>query len=386
MMRTLRRIGADRSALVTGVVAGVVAATIVYAALRQHLASDFDAHVQFTANGLRTGLFPGNLLFYLLNAFFAGFSADWWWLKLSLDFVVGLAVGAKALLTARFLNTEFQGALGAPRTAVVASMGAAVLALVFCLPSQNHYLGAIPPNVWHNTTTIVLMPFAVGLFWTSLLFLRTGETRYLWYSVPLAALNVAAKPSFILCFLPVFPVVALIRFGWNSTSRRALWLTAAAAAFLAAQYVYIYAAPPSGGTGAPSSVAIDPLRVWEIYTSQIPRALIASYLFPIAALVLGGATIRHNRGVQYALALAGVGLIEYALLAETGARLPDGNFTWQAIVTQYVLFMALIGALVPWFQSRAWGLRQTLITLALAAHLWAGFNYLDHWFSTHSFV
>lgn len=387
--RALAAVGQDPSALVTGAIAAAFGAVIVFAALRQNLASDFDLHLQFTADGLRTGVFPGNFLFYVLTALFAGFSTDGWWLKLSMVVVLGSAIGAKVLVTARFLGSESRGSTqnASNGSAVAIGVAAALLGLAFCLPTQNRYLGAIPPNVWHNSTTITLMPFAIGLFWSSLLFLRAGETRYLWYSLPLAALNVAAKPSFILCFLLVFPVAAVLRFRWSAATRRALWLTGAATACLAAQYAYIYAAPPSGSaTGTASSVTIAPLEVWRLYTSQIPLALIASYLFPLVALLIGGAAVWRNRGVQYALALAAVGLLEYSLLAETGPRLTDGNFTWQAIVTQYLLFMTLIAALVPWLQSRPRGLRQTLVMLALTAHVVAGVSYLTHWFSTKSFT
>jgi hypothetical protein len=156
---------------------------------------------------------------------------------------------------------------------------------------------------------------------------------------------------------------------------------------LGAQYVYVYVVDPPGSTLTSSSgVIVAPLAVWKLYTSEIVRSILASYCFPIVAIALGGRAVWRNRAVQYALALALVGLAEYALLAEGGARELEGNLTWQAIVTQYILFLALIAALVPWLRSKRWGLRQTLITLAFAAHVWAGIHFLSHWFATKAYV
>lgn len=142
-------------------------------------------------------------------------------------------------------------------------MAVFLIAVAFSLPGVNTYLGQIPPHVWHNSTTMLLMPFAVALFWTSLSFLRSGESPYLWWSLPLIALNIAAKPSFVLCLFPVLPLAALVRFGWSAPTRRAIALVAAGGAMLAAQSVYIYVVNPGSDAqaGADSSVALAALRV-----------------------------------------------------------------------------------------------------------------------------
>jgi hypothetical protein len=381
---------ADPGTLAAGVIGAIIAGVIFVGAIRNHLASDYPADLAFTAHGLKTGVFPGDLLFQVLNGAFAGFSTDARVLKASLVLVLAVATGVKIWFSARFVVTEDAAASGSRAngiTLAVVVTAAGFCTLAFCLPGQNYYLGEIPPNVWHNPSTILLMPFAVGLFWSSLLFLRSGDVKYIRMSLVLGVLNVLAKPSFVLCFLLVFPVVAFLRFGWSRETRLALFLTVLIACVLGVQYIYVYAAAPPGSSDTSTSgVTIAPFRVWNAYTSQIPRALIDSYLFPAAALILGGTAVWRNRGVQYALALAMVGLVEYALLAEGGARLLDGNFTWQAVITQYILFLTLVAALVPWLRAGRWRIRKALIATAFAAHLWAGGNYLGHWFATKSFT
>jgi hypothetical protein len=391
MLQKSRELPAEEWAAITaGIVAAVIVGLILRGALYRGLTSDFPADVAFTAHGLRTGVFPGDLLFQLLNATFAGFNAETRALNISLFVVLGMATGVKVWLSARFVISEDSAVSkatprGIPLAAAVVT--AALCSVAFCLPAEHYYVGEVPPNVWHNPSTILLMPFAVGLFWASLSFLENGDRKYLWISLVLGAFNIAAKPSFVLCFLPVFPLFAFIRFGWDRRMWRTLLLACAIMCMLGLQYVYVYVVDPSGSsTTSSSGVTIAPFLVWKSYTSDIPRAIIASYLFPIVALSLGGGVVWRRRSVRYATALAIIGLIEYALLAEGGARAVEGNFTWQAIVTQYILFLALVAALFPWLHSRRWGIRQVIIVLAFGVHVWAGVHYLTHWFATKSFV
>jgi hypothetical protein len=391
MLQKSRELPAEEwAAIAAGIVAAVSVGLILRGALHRGLTSDFPADVAFTAHGLRTGVFPGDLLFQMLNAAFAGFNAETRALNISLFVVLGMATGIKVWLSARFVISEDSAVSeatpkGIPLAAAV--VAAALCSVAFCLPAEHYYVGEVPPNVWHNPSTILLMPFAVGLFWASLLFLENGDKKYLWISLVLGAFNIAAKPSFVLCFLPVFPLFALIRFGWDQRMWRALLLASAIMCMLGLQYVYVYVVDPSGSsTTSSSGVTIAPFLVWKSYTSDILRAIIASYLFPVVALSLGGRVVWRRRSVRYAVALAAVGLTEYALLAEGGARAVEGNFTWQAIITQYILFLALVAALLPWLRSRRWGIRQMIIVLAFGVHVWAGLHYLTHWFATKSFV
>lgn len=294
--------------IVAGIAAAVITGAIWREAAHQGLASDFPADIAFTAHGLRTGTFPGDFLVQILNATFAGFSTDTSALYVSLYVVLATATGVKVWLSARFVVNEGAATSESVTQGLglgVATAAAGLCTLAFCLPATNYYLGEVPPNVWHNPSTILLMPFAVGLFWASLLFLQRGASKYLWRSLLLGALCIAAKPSFILCFLPVFPVAAFMCYGWNQKLCQALLLALAIAGLLGLQYVYVYVVDPSGSTTTASSgVTIAPFAVWRSYTSDIPLAIVASYFFPAIAISLGKGIVFRSRAVQYALALA----------------------------------------------------------------------------------
>jgi hypothetical protein len=370
------------------VLAAIASGFVILKAQQGHLGSDFPAHLNFTLNLIQGKPPPGEFLFFGANALLAGFSTDPRTLELSLAIVLGAAVGAKVWLSIRFVVAERRAAsLSAspgplPAWSAVAAM---LCAFAFSLPiGTHHYLGQIPPNVWHNSTTILLMPFALGLFWTTLQFLRTGATRWLWWSVPLVALNLATKPSFVLCLLPAFGLIALWRFRTTAPLRRALGLLIAAVALLAVQsaYVYLFNADTASGSG----VVIRPLAVWHNFSRSIPLSLLASLVFPLTAVTLGGAAVRGSLAVRYALTLLVTAVAQYALLAERGIREFEGNFTWQSIVAMWVLFVAVVSALTPWYEKRPIEVRKVLIAVAFLVQVAAGVVYVQYWFTSGTFL
>jgi hypothetical protein len=230
------------------------------------------------------------------------------------------------------------------------------------------------------------MPFALGLFVVSLKYLRTPSTSLVWAMLALAVLNIAAKPSFMLCWLVVFPIALLLNNRERAATVRATLVCAAGGALLAAQYLYIYVVGRGDSEAESSGVRIDPFHVWSSYSDNIPLALVASYFFPLVALVLGGPAIWGSLAVRFAFGLAAVGLAWYAMVTETGPREFHGNFGWQAIVTNYVLFVAVLGAALPWLRRSRCGLRRIAVSTAFAMHVVAGVAWLHTYLNDGSYL
>ncbi len=112
---------------------------------------------------------------------------------------------------------------------------------------------------------------------------------------------------------------------------------------------------------------------------SIPLSTVGSYAFPVAALALGGAMVRRDAAVRFALGLAVAGLLVFVLFKETGPRQYNANFAWQAIVTNYVLFLAMLAAVARWLRAGRFGWRQSLVLAAFTLHVVAGVHWLFDW-------
>jgi hypothetical protein len=377
-----------RASVATCVIVGLLTAGIAAEALVQHLQADFPEHLGMTAAAIRTGVFPGDAGFYFMNALLAGFSTSTKALKGSLVVLLGLATAGKTWASIAVVRREGgQPLWRGDRLPVWALVAIALCAFAFSFAGQNTYLGQIPANVFHNSTEVFLMPFAVVLFGLTLGYLHRPDPRLLQWGVLLVVLNVLIKPSLLFCVAPVFPLAVLLRYGWSREFQRAVMLAAVALLVVLGQYLYIYVVRPGGTTTAnDGTIALGPLVVWHDYTTSIPKALLLSYVLPIVAVAVGGRRILRSTAVLYAGALTVLGLAEFAVLKETGTREFDGNFLWQAIVCTYLLFLAIVSATVNWVRERGWNWRSASIAIAFLAHVVAGVAYLYTWFHTGAFA
>ena len=407
MRRSLRAslLLTDRGLSALAGVAALLGCGAIFAlAVKHQLKTDFPRELTFGASGLHTGVFPGNFLLYVLEDLFGGLSDQPAHLKFGLVTVLALAMAAKVGFSVRFALAE---STQPPRVElssiarVTLALGVVLCSVAFSLPGTNYYLGQVPPNVWHNATTILAMPFALGLFWASLTYLRTPAWRWLWWTLALAALNMAAKPSFVSCFLVVFPLAALLRFRASAATWRAWGATAAVAVLLGVQYLYVYILAPAGSRiGTSNGVSVQPLKVWDYFLTPNPDpvwpsvgsapaaivvAFLSSYTFAILALSVCGPAIRANRAVRYAVALAAVGLLEFALLAEQGTAYTYGNFLWAAVTTHYLLLLTTASAVWLTIRAQGWTVGRALTVVMFAVTVVTGVVYLIHWFATGSY-
>lgn len=370
-----------RRAVVIGAMAGGISGLIVLLAIRNRSGADFIAHVALTKAGLNGGWFPGDVLFYWIESVLALFQPHNRRLFAGLVVMLALAGGVKTYLTVRLAETEYTRRTGA-RLPLAGALLAAACMFAFGLPIGLRYPQFIPANVWHNSTTALLMPLALGLFMVSIAYLREPARRRLWVMLVLLVVNILAKPSFALCFLVAFPVAVFLR---NRRTGPLVALTGpvllclAGGVVLIAQYVYIYVAGLGNPLVQSSGIYVAPFHVWSRYSPSIALCLVASYAFPAAALALGGSAVRGRLVVRYALGLAVAGLAWFALMGEKGHQEFHGNFMWQAIVTSYILFAAAVGAVLTWIRETKLGWRQYTVLVIFALHVAGGVQYLAWW-------
>lgn len=378
-----RRIGTP--ALVAAGFVGLAGLAIFIQIFRLDVSTDLAPHADMTVNALKTGDWPGNFLFYGLNALFAGFSTDVRLIRVSAAGILTVAVVAKYLLSYRFATAELRR-VGLDASPVTTAAVIAALMFAFSIPTATPYIGQLPANVWHNSTTIVLMPLSLGLFALTLAYVRTGVRKWLLWAILVGALGVATKPTFAMALGFALPLFALVQRRDLRSLRDTVGLSVVLAFAVGLQYLYIYKAGP-GTSEAESSVVLRPLHVWESYTSSIPLSLLASLALPIVALVVLRRRLWDYDAFRYAALLTVVAIAMFALLSETGPREFDGNFAWQSYVAVFLLFLVTtVCGLGAWRQGALRLVEKALLGAAFVAHVAAGCWFLFYMFDRGTII
>ena len=359
--------------------------------------TDLPAHAKYVRDVV-AGVVPppANFMYYLAVYLFSlGNVESLWWLGFSTVLLMGLVLAAKFAITRRLLAESLAEASDSPRQGWLSPERLSLLlaiALLFMenLPMRlfgvgNYYLGQIPPNVWHNSTTIFLMPFALLLFQRSWLQLQNPSNKDALKSILLlVVLNALVKPSFLFAFVTVYPVFML-----RATARKAgaakqyvvNMIPVAVAGVLvvalyAAVYFYSFNAIAQQFVGQ-SKVVVRPFLVWSRFSPNIPLSLMLSLVFPIVYLILHPTEL-CNEQLRYVWSLYVVSVLIFILFAETGPRLYHGNFLWQASICSYILFLVTCsryGARL--IELGAWAWRNVVLSLCLLVHLLSGLVYMS---------
>ena len=356
--------------------------------LMQGIDTDMQLHAAFIRDYARgDGDLPSNFVFYMAVHALALFSDELQVLLAAIALLLALAVAAKFAISLAYLRDCLAGHLALASARPVRQkwllLLCGLLLLVFSLRVRHFYLGQFPPNVWHNSTAIFLMPFALLLFWTSLRQMTQPRLGRAMLIALLSALNILIKPSFFMVFAVVYPLMLLQVHGLSRRWLLELVPVAVGALVLAVLYLFIYIRPMNVGPAGQSGIAIAPFHIWSMYTGSIPLSIVASMFFPFVYIALFPCEAWRSQAMRYALFCQFVGIVIAVLLTETGPRERHGNFFWQGIVCAYLTF--LVTATEGLARLQETGPRDRRLWVLCAAfmiHVLAGVAYLVKLFLT----
>jgi hypothetical protein len=324
-------------------------------------ATDIDAHID-VVHGVMLGTMkmPPNFLYYRTVAMLGGFSTDLSVLSWAAVVVLALATTAKACLTMLIMRAMTHDV--APK--VIAWMALALL-VIFPLPALsnilglNFYLGQLPPNVWHNSTTTFLMPVALLLFYLNYRYAFQYERRLFGWVLGLGLISLFIKPSYFIALLPATALHLACIYGMSRDSVRRILPLALGLVALGMLYLLVFEKQVGLIQDEPSYLTLDPFMAWQVALStdlrvevtpllmgaMVITALLTSFALPLGLWVVG-AWPRDNGMVLNATIGTIVAMVIYLLLAETGPRAIHGNFFWQVVVCHYILLMVLATSIV----------------------------------------
>ncbi|MBD2143828.1 hypothetical protein [Sphaerospermopsis sp. FACHB-1194] len=398
----------------TSVVIFTICLSIFVGFLLTPISTDINGHAKAViriANGNLS--IPFNFLYYVLIYIITFFSTGTKTVYLASILVLSCSIVAKYLITKQFLmknlilpSNSLSISSNQKLTDRFYQVYSLMLTFVFSLPLSlmvggYYYLGNTPPNIWHNSTTIFLMPFALLLFWQSYEQIKTPKAdRIVWISL-LIILNIIIKPSFFFVFLVCYPIFFIKQFGWTKLTFVNLIPLLIGCFMLGIQYLghyiwYIGSLTEGGDHG----VTISLFTVWSHFSPNIPLSLLGSLLFPLLCIILHWKTAVNHLLIKYACFQYLIAITIYALLMETGLRQYHGNFGWQCIVASYILYLSASILLIEKL-----GLNQNnnafsnlisltlsispknkLILITLMLHFLAGIGYIIRIFITRKYL
>lgn len=355
--------------------------------------TDILEHVQYLAQQVCTEHQPmrANSGFHYAVWLLAGFSCDYALLVETAILFLGACWGATVYVSARVgleLTSENQEPLlhDTRRIALVLFVAVASCVL-FPLPVAKsiYYLGLIPPNVYHNPTWLSGLPLNMAIFGLAVRQLKSERTD-LRAEALISLLLVGStlcKPSFAFIFAPAYVLLRVARHNWRQWPALALALTVAllpATLLILGQAKWIAAYPQTTPGGAAHFVLAFPAgwhRVMpDLSWERVLLRVFSSFALPGLAYYLQPDWLKRIPH-QLALLCSGIGFLIFMLVCETGIRATHGNFMWQAIYGNHLLYWVVAASAVDWQPTSATERkRRKIILAAVLLSLASGILYL----------
>ncbi len=359
--------------------------------------SDISLHAQAVADMVSGKIgFQPNFLYYEAVYWLSGFSGEVGQLTLASILLVSLAKAATIYTSGSLFLTL---APNWPGTSLRPKHLAAFILLVLSFQLLHsisyklwipRYIGQFTPTLWHNSTTIVLIPIATLLFQYTYLQLQQHAARRLWAIGTLALVSCFIKPTFFIVLAPAYGLLVLFGTMPMRAKIASLAPLVAAVAVVGAMTVAIYVFNLGSQYKGESSVTIKPFFTWLYVLNHrwllLPISLVLSILFPVA---ISGyfyfVKKEYTKLIHYITLVFTFALLIFILFLEQGPRMLHGNFGWQLHVASHIWFV--VGAALLY---RVWLEKKPLVFWALSSlyllHLASGILYLRFYFTGCSYI
>lgn len=368
---------------------------VIYYYLTFKIDTDIPHHAEFIkeyAEGKKE--FQVNFLYYLLVYSFSFFSSNIVVLFSVSVVILSIATFLKYFIVKKILISELSHSY--KNIDFVSTITSFVLIFSFSLPSimiilRKLYSMSLPPNVWHNSTTIAVMPFVILLFWLSVKQLEIFNSKRLIYIGLLIIVCALIKPSYLFVYLIAYPIFLFKNYFFS----RLFWINviplAIAIVLIFIEYYLIYL---SNIINDKNSISIDLFYLVNLKFANgnvlkiiilLLSTILSSLLFPIVLLLRNKASIKIQ-SIQFAVFCSVVAFVIGHLIVETGDRSFHGNFFWQNIMCSFLLFFVCTIYLLKLLALNEYKWREYIIEIvALALHFVFGILYLTKIFITTSY-
>jgi len=314
--------------------------------------SDLIAHARIAQKMLLENvLFSNNFLMYFMANLLTLFSGALIPIAWALVLLISASNTAKYVL----VKKSFYGCCGS-KCARIASFA---LLFVYIVPvfyflklfgiflnTNTMYLGYSVPNVWHNSTILCMMPFAIAVYQLSVEQFEKGYEgrRNGWISI-FVIIATLIKPSFFFVYAVAFPVVMFGKYRQRKEFFWSLIPILCGCVCVLYEYITIYTAPSSSQINPANAggVAIEimPLFTLGFWQDKLPKLMI-SLAFPLLFVLSYWKSIIKEREFWFVFVMLVVAFGISWCCKETGPRAAHGNFGWQVVSSMWFVFYYML--------------------------------------------
>lgn len=269
------------------------------------------------------------------------------------------------------------------------------LGLLFFFPLINPfgegeawYVGKFTVNVWHNSTSVVVLPMCLLLYQFSIKWLENSGSNSMARIGLMGFLILVTKPSFLFVFVPSFPLAWVLyhkNFSVGFWKALAVSLLFLAGIFLEKWLIYQEGplSPFVYSNSKNIEVAIAPFYVFSKLSESITWDLLSSFIFLLAGCLILWKEVKLNPEFWWNLTLTFGSLLVYFVFIEKGQRVLDGNFYWQIPIALFLFHLFILRRLLV---SKCSSLSKNVMWSIFYLHILSGIAYLLRWYSTGTYA
>ena len=312
--------------------------------------SDLPAHAGFCIDMLKENrLFDNNFLMYFLVNLSTGFLNNFFFKKVSLALLIAVANTTKYVLVRNWFSESFS--LRQSKVASLALLFVFVIPWAFFLRKiglfENNYVlvpyemyyGYYVPNVWHNSTVICMMPFAIVTFFLSVRQFDQYDGKRNRLITLFVVLGALMKPSFFFLYVMAYPICMFMRYRFDKPFFYSLIPILAGILCVLYEYMTIYCYDVPDGEGVSVNVMhVFSLEFWESHYLYF----LISMALPILFVILFKKDICKDMEFWFVFIMLVVGLGISWCCCETGSRAGHGNFVWQVFTAMWFVYYYML--------------------------------------------
>lgn len=363
-------------------------------------ATDLPAHAYAAQIMLEEGkLFSGNFLMYFLVNLFTLFIGAKYPMRAILVLLISTANTAKYVI----VRNAFREHLS-PKYSAWAS---ASLLLVYIIPiiylanligisfgdePNNMYLGYYVPNVWHNSTYLCMMPFAIATYQLSVKQFHEYLNERNWQIAIVLAISVLIKPSFFFIYIIAYPCMICLQYRFTIRFWESIWPIGVGIAILAYEYIsiYIYGTIDIYESEENSKVVIDILSVLSSSFWNVEKVIyiLISLSFPLLFLLLEYRRVIHDKEFWFVAIMLFTAIGISLCCKEIGPRASHGNFGWQVIAAMWFVYYYILRVLTKTSEGERqlrYGIRIKLLSYIYCTHVIFGVIYVVRFIITQNY-